>query len=203
MDTLWQAMIEGATGASPAEQVATVLGVLGVWLMIRQVVWTFPVGLVQVSIFGWVCFEGRLYSETVLQGIFFAALVYGWVHWTRGRTEEAPLPVTVLRGRARAGWVGATLGVWLGWGWLMERAGADLAYADALVFAVSVASQWLQARKKLENWLGWLVANTVAVGVFWTKEYYWFAVLYGIFWFMAAGGFMAWRKSMREQGEAG
>ena len=80
----------------------------------------------------------------------------------------------------------------------MERwAGADLAYADAGVLALSVASQWLQARKKLENWLGWVAANTLGVGVFWVKEWYWFALLYVIFWGMAVAGWVAWRRSMR------
>lgn len=188
----------GITGASALEQVATVLGLLGVALMIRQNVWTFPVGLVQVAIFGWVCFEGRLYSETALQVMFFAALAYGWVHWTRGRDAAHPLQVTWLSSRARVAWGAGTLALWLGWGALMHRVGADLAYADAFVFAVSVASQWLQARKQLENWIGWMVANAVAIGVFWTKGYYWFAVLYAVFGLMAVAGFRAWRRTMRE-----
>ncbi|MEY3774418.1 MAG: hypothetical protein RLZZ129_1198 [Verrucomicrobiota bacterium] len=188
----------GITGASVWEQVATGLGLLGVTLMIRQNVWTFPVGLVQVAIFGWVCFEGRLYSEIALQVMFFAALAYGWVHWTRGRDAAHPLPVTWLTSRARVAWGAGTLALWLGWGTLMHRVGADLAYADAFVFAVSVASQWLQARKQLENWIGWMVANAVAIGVFWTKGYYWFAVLYAVFGLMAVAGFRAWRRTMRE-----
>jgi len=197
MSEIYQGIWAGIIGASALEQVATVLGLLGVGLMIRQIVWTFPVGLVQVSLFGWVCFEGRLYSETALQVMFFAALAYGWVHWTRGRDAAHPLPVTWLSPQARLAWGAGTLALWLGWGALMRRVGADLAYADAFVFAVSVAAQWLQARKHLENWIGWMVANAVAIGVFWTKGYYWFAVLYAVFGLMAVAGFRAWRRTMK------
>jgi nicotinamide mononucleotide transporter len=199
MSEIWSGIWVGIVGASAWEQVATALGLAGVWLMIRQQVWTFPVGLVQVSIFGWVCFEGRLYSETALQVMFFAALVYGWVHWTRGHDRTHPLPVTWLTARARAGWIAGTVLLWLGWGTVMHRyTNADLAYADGLVFAVSVSAQWLQARKALDNWIGWMVANAVAVGVFWTKGYYWFAVLYGIFGLMAVAGFRAWQRTMQK-----
>lgn len=184
------------TGASWLEQIATVLGILGVVLMMQQKVWTFPVSLVQVAIFGYVCFQGRLYSETVLQGMFFAALVYGWVHWTRGHSQADPLPVTRLSVKSRHYHLAGTVALWAVWGAIMHRLGAALAYGDAFVFAVSVVSQWLQARKKIENWIGWVVANTVAIGVFWVKGYYWFAVLYLIFWALAWGGFFAWRRSL-------
>ena len=198
MNEFWQGIREGWLGAAWAEQLATLLGVTGVWLMMRQIIWAFPVGLVQVTLFAWVCWQGRLYSEVVLQGVFFAALVYGWVHWVRGGTQAQPLPVTTLSGRTRGAVLVVILLVWVGWGTAMHRyTDADLAYADAFVLACSIVAQWLQARKKLENWIGWLVANTVAVGVFWLKGWYWFTFLYAVFWIMAWGGLAEWRRSMR------
>jgi len=172
--------------------------VLGVWLAMRESLWNFPVGLGQVAIFGWVCFTGKLYSETVLQAFFFAALVYGWWHWTRGRRGASPLAVRRLSARESVAWVTGTLLLWSMWGWGMARfTDAALPWWDGFVFAASVASQWLQSRKALENWAGWIVANTVAVGVFWAKGYFWFAVLYSLFWLMAWGGLRAWLKSWR------
>lgn len=202
---IWSQILEGATGASAAEQFATVLGIIGVWLMMKRNLWAFPAGLVQVAVFGWVCFHAGLYSETALQLMFFCALVYGWWHWThsaRAGAAEGALLITQLSARQRLGWVAAALVLWVGWGALMMRAGAALAWADAFVFAVSVVSQILQARKVLDNWAGWMLANVVAVGVFWTKEFYWFAVLYGIFAVMAGGGWREWRRGFRAQAES-
>jgi nicotinamide mononucleotide transporter len=194
----WQGVREGLLGAAWIEQLATVLGVTGVWLMMRQIIWAFPVGMVQVSLFAWVCWHGRLYSEVVLQGVFLAVLLYGWIHWARGGSADQPLPVTTLSSRGRVGCAGAVILLWLGWGTLMHRyTDAAFAYADALVLASSVVAQVLQARKKLENWLGWVLANTVAVGVFWLKGWYWFTLLYAIFWLMAWGGWAEWRRSLR------
>lgn len=197
LESIWQGLI----GASVLEQIGTVLGIVGVGLMIRRKIWAFPVGLVQVAIFGYVCFQGRLYSETVLQSVFFIALAYGWWHWTHadGR-ERKVLPIQSLSTGATLGWAAATLILWAAWGTAMHQlTNAALPYWDAFVFAFSVASQWLQARKVLENWIGWLIANSVAIGVFWVKEYYWFAVLYAIFWFMALGGLRAWTKAWQAQ----
>ena len=174
------------------------LGVVFVWLAMRESLWNFPVGLVQAAIFGWVCFEGKLYSETVLQILFVAAMVYGWWHWSRGAKDTGSLAVQRLSAWSAAGWAGATLVLWLAWGGAMARfTDAALPWWDGFVFAASVVSQWLQARKLLENWIGWIIANTVAVGVFWAKGFYWFAVLYFLFWLLAWGGWRAWWRSWK------
>ena len=182
------------------EIIATALGVAGAGLMIRRNLWAFPIGLAQVSIFGWVCFRQRLYSETALQVMFFAALAHGWWHWTHAVPGKAELPVQRLPSGARWAWVLAALALWAAWGALMRQAGAALAWGDAFVFAVSVCAQWLQARKCIENWPGWLAANTVAIGVFVVKELYLFAGLYALFWAMALWGWREWQQAMREQG---
>ncbi len=198
MNEVVRQIIAGATEASRLEQVATVLGVVFVWLAMRESLWNFPVGLVQAAIFGWVCFEGKLYSETVLQILFVAAMVYGWWHWSRGAKDTGSLAVQRLSAWSAAGWAGATLVLWLAWGDAMARfTDAALPWWDGFVFAASVVSQWLQARKLLENWIGWIIANTVAVGVFWAKGFYWFAVLYFLFWLLAWGGWRAWWRSWK------
>lgn len=178
------------------EVIATALGVLGVGLMIRRNLWAFPVGIAQVLTFGWVCFQQRLFSETALQVMFIAALVHGWWHWTHTGPDKAELPVQRQSTGARLAWVLAALALWAAWGAIMRRAGATLAWGDAFVFSVSVCAQWLQARKCIENWPGWLVANTVAIGVFLAKELYLFAGLYGLFWMMALWGWREWSRAM-------
>lgn len=195
---MFQEILAGARAASWLEQIATVLGLLFVWLAMRESLWNFPVGLVQAAIFGWVCFEGKLYSETALQVIFFAAMIYGWWHWRRGGSPAEPLTVQRLSSKEMMAWTVGTLALWALWGGGMARfTDAALPWWDGFVFAASVTAQWLQSRKALENWSAWIVTNTVAVGVFWAKGYYWFAVLYFLFWLMSWAGLRAWTKSWR------
>ncbi|HYC70779.1 MAG TPA: nicotinamide riboside transporter PnuC [Opitutaceae bacterium] len=184
---------------TPLEIIATVLGVAGVWLMIRRSLWAFPVGIVQVVIFGWVCFGAQLYSETVLQGLFLGALVHGWWHWTHPDRGQSERPIGRLADAARVTWGVGTIALWLAWGTAMDRwTDAAVPYADAFVFAVSAASQWLQARKLIENWPGWVAANTTAIVVFATRGLYLFAGLYLVFWGMAWWGWRAWARAMAE-----
>ncbi len=206
------------------EIIGTVLGVIGVGLMIRQNVWGWPVGLVQVSVYAWVFFEAKLYSDALLQVFFFGIQAYGWWHWlTGGRGQDAELaqangsagprqvgagclalPVTRLRGRAVVGWGVAGLVATAAWGELMRRnTDAALPHWDAFILVFSLIAQWLQARKRLECWAGWMIVNVIAVGVYWTKDLRLTAGLYVIFFAMAAAGDRAWRKSWRGGQEAG
>src|SRR5258708_36384237 len=103
------------------EIIGTVLGVIGVWLMIRQNIWGWPVGLVQVAVYAWVFFDARLYSDAILQVAFFLIQAYGWWHWWRGRTPGRELPVTRLEPAAVAGAIAAGAVLTAGWGALMHR----------------------------------------------------------------------------------
>jgi nicotinamide mononucleotide transporter len=183
---------------SQGEIIGTVLGVLGVGLMIRQNIWGWPVGLVQVAVYAWVFHGAKLYSDAILQGFFFVIQAYGWWHWRRNKHTAAhsDLPVTRLRPAAVAG--GTALGAvaTAGWGATMTTTDAALPYWDAFILVFSLIAQGLQARKKLENWPLWAVVNTVAIGVYWVKDLRLTAGLYVIFWLMALWGWREWRRTM-------
>ncbi|MFM8617636.1 MAG: nicotinamide riboside transporter PnuC [Opitutaceae bacterium] len=184
---------------SPAEIAGTLLGVIGVALMVRQNAWGWPVGLVQVVISAWVFLEAKLYSDVLLQGFFFAIQAYGWWNWRKGSAGGDGPPVTRLGTRAIAAWV-VTGGVaTLLWGEVMRRGtDAALPHWDAFILIFSIVSQWLQARKRLENWAGWMAVNFVAVGVYWERDLRGFALLYLLFLAMAVWGHVSWRRALEE-----
>lgn len=187
------------------EITGTVLGVIGVWLMIRQNIWGWPVGLVQVAVYAWVFFGAKLYSDALLQIAFFLIQAYGWAHWLRSQHTAAhsDLPVTRLGAGVLAAWVAAGAVVTAGWGTFMHRTtDAALPYWDAFILVFSLIAQWWQARKHLENWPAWVGVNTVAMGVYWAKDLRLTSGLYFIFWLMAAWGWRAWRRSMGDGGAA-
>ncbi len=183
------------------EILGTVLGVIGVGLMIRENIWGWPVGLVQVAVYAWVFLGAKLYSDALLQAFFFAIQAYGWAYWLTNRHTAArsDLPVTRLGAPAAAGWIAAGALATAAWGTFMHRTtDAALPYWDAFILVFSLIAQWLQARKVLENWAGWLGVNTVAIGVYWAKDLRLTAGLYLVFWAMALWGWRAWSRSMRE-----
>jgi len=195
LSSLWSDLCS----AGPLEQSATVLGVVGVWLMIRESLWAFPVGLVQVSLSALVFYNSRFYADMKLQGLFFIVLIYGWWHWTHPKAgARDALPV----GRLNAGgWMlalGSGLAGTVLWGlYLAHSTDAAMPFRDSFIASFSVVAQWLQARKRVENWYGWILVNAVAVPVYWLGGMYWFSILYFLFLLMAIGGLREWRASER------
>lgn len=191
---------------SPWEITGSVLGVIGVWLMIRQNIWGWPVGLVQVAVYAWVFYDVKLYSDALLQLCFFGIQLYGWIHWLRGShvAARSTLPVTRLEPVALALWVVIGAGATAAWGTFMARAtDAALPYWDAGILVFSLIAQWWQARKRLDCWFGWLGVNTVAIGVYAAKDLHLTAGLYAIFWLMSLWGWREWRRTAQEEATHG
>jgi nicotinamide mononucleotide transporter len=180
---------------STIEAVGAVFGFLCVALYIRQNIWSWPVGLVQISLFIVVFYKARLYSDLVLHIIYLLMQIYGWNHWLKGGEQGAELKVTSLE-RMRIGmWAGVSILGSLILGYLMAtRTDASAPYPDAFIAVTSLVAQWLITRKKLESWLFWFVIDCVAIGVYFFKALYFATSLYCLFLVLAVTGYMTWRK---------
>ena len=180
------------------EIIASVMGLLSVWLTVKQNIWCWPTGLVMVLLYTWIFASSKLYSDAGLQVVYVFLSIYGWIHWLRGGPRENELPVTTLSLRSRLLWgICITLGA-VGLGSLMARyTDASMPHADATITSMSLAAQWLLARKKLENWVLWIAVDVLGIAVFALKELYITGGLYAIFLVMAAMGLRSWTKSLR------
>ena len=181
----------------PLELLGVLTGVVAVWLTVRQNVWCWPVGLVNVALFAVVFARARLYADAGLQGVYFALCLYGWWAWLHGGRDRGPLAVTRS---PRREWLAlavlAVAGAAL-LGTLLHRGtDASFPYLDSALTAGSLVAQWLQARKRLENWLVWIAVDVVYVGMYLAKELHLTALLYAGFTALAVAGLREWRRSL-------
>lgn len=195
LHTIWV----GLTTASPLDQANLVLGVVGVWLMIRRTLWAFPVNLVGVAVQGVLFFRTKFYADATQQLFFFVALAWGWYHWVRDRNGAPELPVRRLTGRAR-GWVLAAGGLAVViWAVALRRwTDAVMPWRDAFIAVFGIVAQVLQARKVIENWPLWIVVNGVAIAAYWKADLAYTAFLYAIYLGLAVVGWREWRRAENE-----
>lgn len=190
----------GLTTASWLDQLNLVLGVFGVWLMVRRSLWAFPLGLVAVTVQGVLFWQAKFPADALLQVFFFGALAWGWWHWVRGRGDAPELPVTRLSWRGRGLTVLLAGAATVVWALTMGKwTGAVMPWRDAFIAAFSVAAQVLQARKHVENWLLWLVVNGVAIMAYWSADLAYTAFLYALYLGLAVMGWRDWRRAARAQ----
>ncbi len=191
-------ILRGLLGASPWEALGATTGFLSVYLMARQNVWGWPVGMVCVSAYAWVFGQSRLYANMALQFVFLALQVYGWLHWWRGMgTGLNTLPVTRLSPRAAAGWAlaGAAAGVALG-AFMSARTDAANPWPDATLTAFSLVAQWLQARKVFECWVVWILVDVGYIGLFTVQRLHLTVLLYALFLVLCVYALREWRRSL-------
>jgi len=182
------------------EWIAFALGVANVALIVRRSVWNYPFALAMVTLYFFVFWDAKLYSDALLQIFFFAINLYGWSNWVRSRHSAGEVVVTTLGTRARLVWLGGTIGASLAWGMAMATfTDAAAPVWDALIAGGSVAAQILLATRRLENWVLWIAVDLVAVPLYFSRGLYPTAILYAVFLALATTGLVAWSRAWRRQ----
>jgi nicotinamide mononucleotide transporter len=185
---------------SVLEWIAALLGVLNIALIVRRSIWNFPVGMIMVGLYAVVFFRARLYSDVLLQVFFFLMQFYGWWLWSRHTGADSRVIVRQMSARQSILSATATTGLFVMLGALMSHyTDAALPWWDASIAALSVMAQLLMSWRKLENWLLWIVADIVGIGVYAAKGLYPTVALYTLFLVMAVTGFVEWRRLCRQQ----
>lgn len=182
---------------SELEWVAAGLGVINVFLVVRRSVWNYPFGLAMVSLYFFVFYEARLYSDALLQIFFFVVQVYGWVNWVKARNAAGDVPVGRLTPRERIGWILGTALASLAWGLGMARyTDAAAPIIDAFIAGTSISAQLLMARRMIENWAAWILVDVVAVGLYASRHLYPTSALYLLFLLLSVAGLIGWRRAL-------
>jgi len=181
------------------EWIAVAITLLAVYLTTREIVWCWPIGMVSVVLYAWVFFRAKLYADMGLQALYFALAAYGWWAWRHGGRHHDELTVSRTQPRLRLALIliGATVGLTLGQV-LSLLTDASLPFMDSMLTSFSIVGQWMQARKLLEAWIVWLAVDVFYVGMFLYKGLYPTTALYAVFLYLAALGYVRWRRSMHE-----
>ena len=181
------------------EFIGLVSGLLCVWLLIKENIWTFPIGLVYAFVSVVVMAQANLYADTLLNFYYVVMNGYGWYYWSyRGtRSTDDELIVTNMPLRIGGALTVLVVAGTVVMGWLLDtRTDADLAYWDSLTTTMSFAAMWMTARKYIENWIVWLVVDVIATIMYVVKGLDFYAILYGVYLAFAVWGFLAWRRSL-------
>ena len=180
------------------EWVAAGLGLVNVTLVVRRSVWNYPFGLAMVSLYFFVFFEARLYSDALLQIFFFVVQLYGWRNWVVAKRAAGEVPVAKLTARARLLWIGGIAVTSIVWGLLMARfTDAAAPMIDAAIAGTSIAAQILMAQRRIESWVLWILVDAAAIGLFASRALYATSALYFLFLLLSIAGLVGWGRALR------
>lgn len=190
-------MIDFVLAMSLIEIIGLVFGVLAVWLLIKQNIWTWPVGIVYIVASLYIFYSARLYADLGLHVFYLLMHVYGWHYWLKGGTRtESTLAVSKENQQTLLSLLAlCAVAIFISGTLFSNYTDADLPYWDNTTSILSLLAMWLQSRKKIECWALWLVIDILAAGIYFYKEIYFYSLLYFVYLGMAYLGYIAWQKS--------
>lgn len=198
IDTLFVQYTSYASVDITLEITAVIFGFLSVWFAKQNNIWVFPTGIISTGIFVYLLFKWELLGDMMINAYYFAMSIYGWYIWTRkandaftpiSRTKLAEKKTSIIIFIATLAFVYAlykSAGKWSTW----------TAYVDTLTTAVFFVGMWLMARKKIENWIFWIVGDVISVPLYLYKGLAFTSVQYLIFTLIAIYGYLAWKKTL-------
>lgn len=198
-DFLFSQYANSSTLDISLEIIAVFFGFLSVWCSKKNNIWVFPTGMISTSIFVYLLLKWGLLGDMMINGYYFAMSVYGWYIWTRkvdathvtpiSRTTAKEKKVSILIFFATLIFVYAVytyFDKWNNW----------TAYVDTVTTAVFFVGMWLMARRKIENWVYWIIGDLISVPLYWYKGFTFTSIQYFFFIFIAVLGYIAWKKNI-------
>ncbi|MEO8255313.1 MAG: nicotinamide riboside transporter PnuC, partial [Flavobacterium sp.] len=67
-------------------------------------------------------------------------------------------------------------------------------YLDTVLTAIFFVGMWLMAKRKIENWLFWIVGDLLSIPLYFAKGYTFTSFQYIIFTIIAVYGYLEWKK---------
>jgi len=181
------------------EWVSTVTQIASVWYARKNNVLVYPTGIIGVLLAAWLYFfdsHPPLYADGVLNIYYFVMSVYGWYNWVQKKdADHLTYPISWCTRKE------LSLGMLLflvSWGaiyfTLIKITDSNTPILDSLVSSTAVVAMWWMAKRKIENWLAWIVSNIVAIPLNFYKEFYLFTLMYFLFLVLALWGYIDWKK---------
>ena len=164
------------------------LGLLYLWLEYRADIRLWIVGLVMPVVHGALYYKAGLYADCSMQVYYVLAGLYGWIVWHNARQRNAQAAGTPEKAAVFLAAHGALYLL------LARFTDSTVPFWDSLTTALSIVAMWMLSRKYVEQWLVWLAADLVTVGLYLYKEIPWTAALYALYSALAVAGYLRWRR---------
>ncbi|MBT9186629.1 nicotinamide riboside transporter PnuC [Zobellia russellii] len=183
------------------EIIGVIFGFLSVWFSKKENILVFPTGIISTAIFVYILLVFGLLGDMLINAYYFSMSVYGWYVWTRKVDDTHFIPITRTSKKEKQ-WsvllfVGTIIFVCLIY-LFFDKFNNWTAYVDTFTTAIFFVGMWLMAKKKIENWVYWIIGDIISVPLYWYKGLIFTSLQYFLFTIIAVYGYLAWKKSLNK-----
>ena len=189
--TVWQIVLEA---------LVFVCGILSVWLAKKEHIGVYPIGLIATLITVYLLYQAKYLGDMMMNVYYSEMSIYGWWNWARKHQGKPKLIISrTTLSEKKIGillcviTIAVTYGVYRLFQVPMQTAN----YIDLVTSGLFFTAMWFMARKKIENWTLWIIADCITVPLYLYRGLGMLALQYFVFTILAIQGYLAWRKQLQ------
>jgi len=184
---------------SVIEAIAVLLALAYLVLAAYQNSWCWFAAAISSILYIKICFDAKLFIETGLQFFYLFMAMVGYFQWKKNNpsVQEESLIINLSAKQWVVGILICGIISFLMAFWFQQNTDAKLPWLDAPVTVYSVWATWLVIKKVLQNWLLWIVIDSVAIYIYMQRSLKITALLYALYTLLAVIGYFKWKKAQQ------
>jgi nicotinamide mononucleotide transporter len=183
------------------EITAVIFGLFSVWFAKKDNILVFPTGLVSTFIYAYLLWQWELLGDSMINGYYFIMSIYGWYHWTRKKGNQVEFPIAVMnnkeKGIAIVLFIATIFFVVLVY-FYFNKFTNWYSYIDTFLTAIFFVGMWLMAKRKIENWIFWIIGDIISIPLYFAKGYTFTSFQFLIFTIIAIYGYLEWKEILNK-----
>lgn len=175
------------------EYFGTASGLLYLALEIKQHKAMWLIGLVTSLVYVFVFMFAKIYADMGLQLYYVAISLYGLREWS-----ESPGTISYrhINRNLSIGVTAAILLIFYAlWLILDKLTDSPIPIGDAITTSIGIVATWMLAKRIIEHWMLWTVANMISVYIYMLRGLYPTMFLYICYALLAIFGYYNWKKN--------
>lgn len=181
------------------EVIAVIFGFLSVWYSKQENILVYPTGIISTVIFVYLLWQWGLIGDMMINVYYSSMSIYGWYVWTRKVDAVHFIPITRATRKENL-WsiliflctVLFTVAIYN----YFDKWNDWTAYVDTFTTGIFFLGMWLMAKKKLENWIYWIIGDIISVPLYLYKGLALTSLQYLLFTIIAFYGYRTWKRSL-------
>lgn len=176
------------------ETLAVIFSVTYVVLAAKGNIWCWFFAAVSVSLYIYLCYEAKLFAETILQIFYLLMAFLGYFSWSNSNKKFIAKQLSVSH-HISIILSGAIITFLIGF-YLATYTEAKMPIIDSFTTCFSIIATFLVIRKILENWLYWIIIDIVSVYIYFSRDLHLTSILFLTYACVAIVGYINWKKKL-------
>lgn len=184
------------------ELTAIIFGLLSVWFAKKDNIWVFPTGIINTAIYVYLLWQWSLLGDMMINFYYVVMSIYGWYHWSRKKDNAVQYPISRMT-LSEKKWslvifvltILFVVAVYT----IFDKFTHWTSYLDTFVTGIFFVGMWLMAKRKIENWILWIIGDIISIPMYLAKGYSFTAIQYLIFTIIAVYGYIEWKRILQEK----